>query len=233
MTLYQLQTTVDITASTRHVGHRRDTGLTIKTVLTETFGGAVLRPWAIARRDGPMLSVVGYSDQSVEEANHRRQLALPTLQAAVGPVLGYELPAPRTGDRLLFHVRLQPTVRCRDKDGNRREVDAFLHRVEAVGDDVPPREAVYMEYLGKRLDGARIEHARVERFQIAERYRRSARSRVGFARYRAPDVVITGILEVTDAGALLQQIGTGIGRQRAFGCGMLRLAPAPVRAAAA
>lgn len=233
MTLYQLQTTVDVTAATRHVGHRRDTDLTIKTVLTETFGGAVLRPWSIARRNGPIVTIVGYSEQSAEEANRRRELALPSLQATIGPVLGYKLPAPQAGDRLLFQVRLQPTVRCRDEHGNRREVDAFLHRVEAVGDDVPPREAVYIEYLGNRLEGARIEQAHMERFQIAERYRKSARSRVGFARYRAPDAVITGILEVTDAGALFQQIGTGIGRQRAFGCGMLRLAPVPVRAAAA
>jgi len=233
LTLYQLQTTVDITAATRHVGHRRDTDLTIKTVLTETLGGAVIRPWSIARQNGPVLTIVGYSELSATEANQRRELALPSLQAAIGPVLGYELPAPQTGDRLLFSVRLQPTVRCRDKDGNRREVDAFLHRVEAVGDDVPSRETVYGEYLDERLDGAQIEQARVERFQIADRCRKSARSKAGFARYRAPDAVITGTLTVTDPDALLRQLGTGIGRQRAFGCGMLRLAPVPVRAVAA
>ncbi len=233
MTLYQLQTTVDITAATRHVGHRRDTDMTIKTVLTEALGGAVMRPWSIARREGRSLTIVGYSELSAEEANGRRALAQPSLQATVGPILGYELPAPNVGDRLLFHVRLQPTIRCRDEDGNRRERDVYLHRVEADGGDVPPRDSVYVEYLTDRLQGGRVAQARVEQFQIADRYRKSVRSKSGLARYRAPDVVITGTLDVTDPDTLMRQLGTGIGRQRAFGCGMLRLAPVPVRATAA
>ena len=72
-----------------------------------------------------------------------------------------------------------------------------------------------------------MEPAHMKRFQTAERYRKSARSQVGFTRYRAADAVVTGNLEVTDADALLQQIGTGIGRQQAFGWGMLRLALVP------
>jgi CRISPR-associated protein Cse3 family len=41
-----------------------------------------------------------------------------------------------------------------------------------------------------------------------------------------PEAVIEGTLRVDDPANLIAAIARGIGRQRAYGCGMLRLQPA-------
>jgi CRISPR system Cascade subunit CasE len=40
-----------------------------------------------------------------------------------------------------------------------------------------------------------------------------------------PEAVIEGRLRVDDPEKMIETIGAGVGRQRAYGCGMLRLQP--------
>ena len=71
--------------------------------------------------------------------------------------------------------------------------------------------------------------AKLIRFRLEKRCRKA---NAGYAIVTQPDAVLAGTLTVTDPDTLRQALFTGIGRQRAFGCGMLRLKPVPMRAGA-
>jgi hypothetical protein len=116
--LHFLQTQLSLAAAARHIAMAgfphtaaADESFVLKTVLTEALGGAALRPWRVEARSRTALVITGYSELSAEEVERRRRLALPSLQAAVGEILGYLLPEPQPGERLRLTVRLCPTLR--------------------------------------------------------------------------------------------------------------------------
>src|SRR5262245_7353701 len=132
--MHLIQLPIDITKAVRHlaqfIGPRalEDDSLLVKTALTEALGGPVIRPWAIHRtaRRGPVLTIVGYSEQDADEVNARRALALPSLQAAVGEALSVEMPLLEAGRPYRFAVRLVPTVRVTATEARRHgERDAY------------------------------------------------------------------------------------------------------------
>ncbi|QIG47925.1 type I-E CRISPR-associated protein Cas6/Cse3/CasE [Nordella sp. HKS 07] len=228
--MYLIQLTLDITKSARHlssfIGSRalEDDSLLIKTVLTETFSGALVRPWAVHSRHGPLLTIVGYSDEGAEALNARRALALPSLQAAVGEALSVEMPPLKDGDAFRFNVRLIPTVRI-TPTGKRRhgERDAFLVAAEATGPDGGlARGLVYERYLKSKLGGADVTSCRLDGFRLV-RFTRPKKD--GRAQITMPEAILTGTLKVTDATTCTSCIRAGIGRQRVYGYGMVRLQP--------
>ena len=230
--MYHVQAQVDVTAATRHVSTAhpytpsRDTDFVIKTVLTEAMSGAAIRPWDIAVQSGRMVTIVGYSAMPPDELGQRLALAQPGLREAVQRILGYEMPAIEVGEQLAFSVRVCPTVRCRDEEGKNHERDAFLRAIEQGREGVS-REQVYAEYLGDRLPGADLAGVHMVRFRLMKRSRKNGH---GYTTITQPDVVLLGTLTVTDPETLRRAMIQGVGRQRAFGCGMLRLRPMPVEA---
>ena len=230
--IYLCQTEVAITGAARHVGGStarslaRDTDYLIKTALTETLAGAALRPWALHEVHGGTATVVGYSRHPPESLNDARALALPSLQQVVGPVIGGPMPELRSGQGFAFEVRLSPTIHV-TRDGRRRhgERDAFLVAVEAHAGETPlRREPVYVDYLAKRLAGAEIGPASLKGFRLNRMARKSAKA--GSGQRVVPQAWIEGSLTVTDADRFEQTLLDGVGRQRAFGHGMIRLQPA-------
>ncbi len=229
--MFFIQIQIDLTAATRQISAMypytatRDVDFVIKTVLTEALSGSVVRPWDIAGQNGRILSIVGYSKLSPAEIERRLASAPPGTREAVLRVMGYEIPKIEEGERLAFSIRLCPTIRCRDAEGRKRERDVFLHAVEN-GQDGASREQVYAEYFAERLSGAEIDDTKLTRFQLAKRCRKAGPK---YASLIQPDVVLAGTLTVTDPSALRQTLLTGIGRQRAFGSGMMRLKSLRVR----
>ena len=229
--IYLCQTDVAITAAARHLGGSmarrlvRDTDYLIKTALTETFAGAAVRPWALHSVRNGTATIVGYSRQAPEALNDARALALPSLQQVVGPVIGGAMPAIREEQSFAFEVRLSPTVHV-TKDGVRRhgERDAFLVAADNHTGETPlRREPVYLDYLAQRLRGAEITIANLKGFRLNRIARKSATARVG--ERTVPQAWIVGSLKVTDATLFQQTLLQGVGRQRAFGHGMIRLQP--------
>jgi len=229
--MHLIQLPLDITKAVRHLaqfmGSRalEDDGLVIKTALTEVLGGPIIRPWATHSRRGPVLTIVGYGDQSADAVNERRALALPSLQAAVGEALSVEMPQLDPGTSYRFSVRLVPTVRV-TPNGTRRhgERDAYLVAADEVGPDgALTRDGVYRDYLARKLVGAKVETCRLDGFRLV----RSVRPKSdGQATKTMPEASLSGVLRVSDAEALSQCLRSGVGRQRAYGYGMVRLQPA-------
>jgi CRISPR system Cascade subunit CasE len=229
--MHLIQLPLDITKAVRHLaqfmGPRAldNDSLVIKTALTETLGGPVIRPWAIHARRGPVLTIVGYGEQSADEVNARRALALPSLQAAVGEALSVEMPPLEPGTSYRFSVRLVPTVRVTPSETRRHgERDAYLVAADGVGPNGGlTRDEVYRDYLARRLGGAIVEASHLDSFRLVRFMRPKSN---GQGTKTMPEASLSGVLCVSDPQALSHCLRAGIGRQRAYGYGMVQLQPA-------
>jgi hypothetical protein len=153
---------------------------------------------------------------------------------AVRGVHGHAMHEFQPGVVLRFSVRLCPTVHVTPgKDGTARagrrhgERDAFLVAVDQ-GPEGPTRDGVYRAYLAERLAGARIETCRLMQMRLAPMLRPHRGSNApasGYATRTLPDVVLEGVLTVVDPVPFTSTLGAGIGRQRAYGRGYIRLEP--------
>lgn len=131
----------------------------------------------------------------------------------------------KVGQLLSFELRGRPVVRKEDK-----EIDVFLSAVQRMHDTVPPREAVYADWLKRQFGAvADLHEIRMTEFSLSTVVRRAAPQAEGGRPKRpvqGPDAVFTGILQVRDSAAFAALLARGIGRHRAFGFGMLLLKPA-------
>lgn len=201
-----------------------DENVVIKTVLSECFAGPLVRPWSVIAKHAMTVTIAGYAQQSEQELNARRALALPSLQQSVSQPIGVPLPSFEAGQRLSFYTRIVPTMHVRQGERTITR-DAFLVAVDRSPDRTVNREEAYVEYLKERLTGAEVEKATLSNFKLSPVARRHAKSEAGWRLHTAPIAELTGILNVTDALAFGAAIADGIGRQRAYGYGMLLLRP--------
>lgn len=128
-------------------------------------------------------------------------------------------PALEPGTPLDFEIRLNATRVVTSPDGRKDRTDVWDAVFGVDRHDPRSPHVVYGEYLRRKLDGvAEICEARVvERGQV--RPRRGDRSRpIAFV---AANLV--GTLRVIDPAAFRETVMAGIGRSKAFGCGLLCL----------
>jgi hypothetical protein len=186
------------------------------------LGGPVIRPWAIHARRGPVLTIVGYSDQGADEVNARRALALPSLQASVGEALSVEMPPLEPDATYRFSVRLVPTIRVTPSEAKRYgERDSYLVAADAVGPDgALTRDEGYRDYLARKLVGSELDACRLDSFRLTRFVRPKSN---GQATKTMPEASLSGVLRVSDPERLSQCLRSGVGRQRAYGYGMVRL----------
>ena len=141
------------------------------------------------------------------------------------------MPAANAYQELCPTIRITPS---KDKSHPHGEIDAFLVAVQR-GEQKIERESVYVRYLMERLKGASVERGKLTRFKLEtmSRPHRGANAPASRVAQRVvPDATVEGILEVSDAGLFQQTLMNGIGRQRAFGRGYVRLEPLRISAAA-
>jgi CRISPR associated protein len=142
-----------------------------------------------------------------------------------------------SGQEFRFSVRLCPTIRITpSKDGSHAhgEQDAFLVAVQR-GETNIEREAVYSRYFAERTPGGTVVQAKLTRFQLIKMtrpHRGGSAPASGVAQRVVPDAVLEGILTVTDPAAFEQTLMRGVGRQRAYGRGYVRLQSMPLGVAA-
>lgn len=124
-----------------------------------------------------------------------------------------------SGTPLDFEIRLNATKDIPQGKGRSRRVDAWdAAWRENKNTDLTPHE-VYREYLTRRLaDAAEVLDARVTERGVL-RARRHLRQRP--ITFVATNVI--GTLRILESAALNQIVGHGIGRSKAFGCGVLCL----------
>jgi len=141
------------------------------------------------------------------------------------------------GDRLRFKLRLNPVK----QNGNTRidEVyDAFDRKrreAKAAGRPAPDRlevaRRVGADWLGRRADrlGLRLDAETIQaESYITERVAPGDRRRS----FTLSVLDLTGEAEVTDPQAVAQALPQGVGKGRAYGCGMMLIARVPASGAA-
>jgi hypothetical protein len=239
--MFSVQVDIDILTAGRVVAlshtAKHDLDMLIKTVLTEAFGGAVVRPWSLHRQAAQIGTIIGYSATPLAEIETRLEMALPAIRTAIKSVHGHALSSLEAGQTFRFSVRLCPTMRItpsKDKSHAHGEIDAFLVAVQR-GEKNIDREGVYARYFVERLKGAMVERAKLTRFRLEKMsrpHRGASAPPTGISQRVVPDAVLEGILTVTDPELLRQTLMSGVGRQRAFGRGYVRLEPLQFRAAA-
>jgi CRISPR system Cascade subunit CasE len=164
-------------------------------------------------------------------------MALPSVRAVIKAVYGHELPPLSVGQKFRFSVRLCPAIRItpsKDKSHAHGEIDAFLVAVQR-GEQKIEREGVYARYLVERLKGVSVERVRLTRFRLdtmSRPHRGSNAPASRIAQRVVPDAVLEGTLKVSDPELFQKVLMSGVGRQRAFGRGYVRLEPLRVSAAA-
>lgn len=210
-----------------------DEGLALHHLLSEVFGPAALHPFRlmVAPRS-TQATLYAYGPHPAETLMETAQSVAPPSERAVLDLERLRsLPRPvdtwRAGQRLGFDLHLRPVVRLASTLTTEQttfakgaEVDAFL--AETLRNDQPrPREAVYLDWLAKRLlPVAELERetTRLHKFQRQIVVR-------GGKRIEGPDATILGTLSVQDPQGFADLLTHGIGRHRAYGYGMLLLRP--------
>lgn len=185
--------------------------------VADLFGDAAERPYLyrVERRwrGGAGLLILSTRPplplDQVDSPSHRRITAVESKPFA---------PTLRPGQPLDWELRLNATVAVLVKEGKSRRQDAWHAVWSADKETKETPESVYHTWLQPRLPGADItELHQVERQEV--RARRHGSDDV--PTYIAVDLL--GALTVTDPDALLAAVATGLGRARAFGCGLLLL----------
>lgn len=128
-------------------------------------------------------------------------------------------PAIGEGTILDYEIRINATAVVTSPSGRKRRTDVWDAVFAANRNDPRSPHDVYTAYLKRKLEGmAEILDGRVTaRGQVRAR-RPGARAPIAFI---AANLI--GTLRVEDPAALMETIGDGIGRSKAFGCGLLCL----------
>ncbi len=130
-------------------------------------------------------------------------------------------PCLQTGDRLVFSLRANPTVKRASTPGARSVRHDVIMDARKKGDGLDPFLGSYHQpglvWLTSRAEAAgfQVEQTRIDGYRRHELYKRGG----------APMVFSTldfeGILTVTDPEIFSRSLLTGLGPAKAFGCGLL------------
>lgn len=213
-----------------------DDGYAWHALLTAVFGPALApKPFRVIARRGRPPHLLAYAPHDGASLRaYAAQFADPRSLAALGAdaIAAKPMPTVAAGQRLGFSLRVRPTVR-RDRDGDRRkvaELDAAIAALGPAPHDSAERTEVYLNWIRDKLAGAGAETVRLRLDGVIgdDAPRRSRRDALGnrpLRRVPGHSVTATGTLTVEKAEQFSAALARGIGRHRAFGYGMLLLAP--------
>lgn len=140
-------------------------------------------------------------------------------------------PCLTAGERLAFRLRANPTIarRVEGKKHSRRS-DVLMHAKSAFPRDqrtstecVDAMDKAAREWLELRAEGkgfALIGAPEVGAYRQHELQKASRRDAMKFS-----SVDYEGLLEVTDPGRFIEALAHGLGRAKAFGCGLMMVRP--------
>lgn len=223
-----------------------DYGYPVHQLLTGVFGNAAPKPFSLSLstarrvRSGDLLAYSPHDERALRDYADLQRALFPGWDddaEAIGldSLKARALPAEwSAGRRYRFEVRCRPIQRT-SRAGNRglpEERDVFLASIDGLSESQPvDRAQVYLDWLAAEFDrrgGAALCNAHVSAMKRTMLIRRTSREGNGGRSSRAidgPDVTFTGTLKVTDSDAFAALLARGLGRHRAFGFGMLLLAP--------
>lgn len=201
-----------------------DLGYTLHAWLAALFGPDAPKPF---RQLPQRNEVLAYARcPHVELLDHARAFAGPQAWAALDESGVASKPMPkewRQGQRLHVEVLACPVTR-KDDD----EKDVYLRALDRLGDGAPPRAEIYREWFVQQWKGA-VAFDRIELLGMGSRRRMLRRARNGGSRLKSverPHALFGANVAIEEPGLFGELLARGIGRHRAFGFGMVMLAPA-------
>jgi CRISPR system Cascade subunit CasE len=200
-----------------------DLGYTLHAWFAALFGELAPKPFRLLER---RQQVLAYAKADTERLlAHAQAFASPEAFAALDLEGFASKPMPATwrpGQRLHVEVRVCPISRQADT-----EKDVYLRALDRLGAEAPPRAEVYCQWFVRQWNGAAvIEHVQLLGMKARSRLLRRARN--GYQRLRLierPEAVIGAEAVIADPQRFAELLARGIGRHRAFGFGMILLAP--------
>jgi len=214
-----------------------DSGYALHAALKAALGELAPRPFILRTvgRDTELLGYVAAAPEIIQAAGALPPIHDPDAAASLGidRLEARAMPGEwRLGQSWSFELRLRPVVRSRSdgRDGTSSEIDVALWRARReVPATLPPREAIYLDWLGERLGmkgAAKLIDGRVVAMRSTRVLRRpSADGGRRKSSIIGPDVTIRGTLGVLDAASFATLLSSGVGRHCGFGFGCLLLAP--------
>lgn len=213
-------------------GADEDIGYLLHAWLKATFGGHAPKPFFFDEGTSVLL---GYCPTVAEVLfEHASSFADPLAFQAFEPESLVSKPMPTLWPKnkpLRMDIRACPVSRKEDQ-----EKDVFLRaldRWENSGFDLagkPNRPEVYRDWCYRQLANRGVEIAAVAVTGIQARQHLARRTAAPSARrlvlVERPEAHFTVLASVSDSEAFNRLLARGVGRHRAFGFGMIRLAPA-------
>lgn len=209
-----------------------DLGYAWHAILTAAFGEQSPDVFRTVEQPGRALRLLGYSDRNANDLKeYASSFADPLVYSAlnVDEIASKPMPSEfRQGQRFGFEVRLRPTTRKTIND-KVIEKDAFLRALdrEPERQDID-RSVVYRDWVVKRMReaGASLDLCAIDSFKMSKSIRRNRSGKGDYTTtIEGPDVVFSGILSILDPTPFMDALSKGLGRHKAFGFGMILLAP--------
>lgn len=198
-------------------------GYTLHAWFAALFGAAAPKPFRYFERRH---EVLGYTMHPATELLERAQAFAPPLAWAaldLDGVASKPMPASwRQGQRLHLKVLVCPVSR---KDGE--EKDVYLRALDRMGEAAPPRAEVYRDWFLRQWEGA-AQLQGVRLLGMGARSRLLRRDHSSDRRLRTverPQALFAAEAVIADPARFAERLARGIGRHRAFGFGMVLLAP--------
>jgi CRISPR system Cascade subunit CasE len=198
-------------------------GYTLHAWFSALFGDHAPMPFRYFERRAEVLAYA--TTDAATLLAHAQTFAPPSAWAVLDPdgVAGKPMPAAwRVGQRLRLEVLTCPVSRQDSK-----EKDLYLRTLDRLGEAAPSRAEVYRSWFVRQWgDALHFDH--VELLGMNARSRLLRRARNGTNRLRIverPQALFGADGVVADAARFAELLARGIGRHRAFGFGMVLLAP--------
>lgn len=209
-------------------------GYVLHAWLAAMFGQFAPKPFRHFERRGELLAYACSTAKVLAE--HAQMFAPPIAHAALvtDSLASKSMPEQwRMDQRLHIEVLACPVSR---KDGV--EKDVFLRALDRLGKATPERgssdladlrEKAYLDWFQRQWQEAiDIEHLRLAGLARGRLLRRGLKGGERSTRsIERPQVLFDGIARVRDPQRFAERLARGVGRHRAFGFGMVLLAPAP------
>jgi len=231
-TLHLLRLQVDSAALMRFANDQRllehddeGHGYVLHAWLAAMFGAQAPKPFRYFEGRQELLGYTRETGATLLE--HSQAFASPLAHVALIPGSLATKPMPeswRAGQRLQAESLVCPISR---KDGH--EKDVYLRALDRLDGDAPSRAAVYTDWFRRQcaqvIDFEHLELVGLSRGRLLRRGRAERGRQV--RSIDRPQALFRGVVTVADGQGFGELLARGIGRHRAFGFGMVLLAPAP------
>lgn len=211
-------------AAEHGITHEDETlGYTLHAWFAALFGARAPKPFRHLERRNEVLAYA--TADAATLLAHAQAFASPQAWVVLDPegVASKPMPAVwRAGQRVRLEVLTCPVSRRGDE-----EKDVYLRALDRLGDEAPPRAEVYRTWFTEQWgDAVRIDQ--LDLLGMNARSRLLRRARNSHSRLKVverPQALFAAEATVENSERFATLLARGIGRHRAFGFGMVLVAP--------